>query len=276
MPIWLRALISKQHSNRRRQKCRFFMQKNKRLLGAFALFCLPITLQAKTLSYQWDTELCTYQARYNSAQISKVQLDGSLVFTRLAGSVLLSAKSFVFEPAQISTISLSKIDHDYQATQAKLQTTAVLPAFAALKQRTLARLEMEYATNRLEAQALLGQPQVLLTAAYGQTSWRYAQMLNHPNAMQRIRFWDQVIEAQIREQERLGNHHYRQMTERRHAQQKASNAQAYANVELIRAWHNHLQSPNDAAHQQDTQTDWNRAFIQAARFTQIQQECDEP
>jgi hypothetical protein len=250
---------------------------NKNLLwGVIALLCFPTVLQAKMLSYQWDTELCTHQAQYNSNQISKAQLDGSLALTRLAGSVLLSATSFVFEPAQIPTISLSKIDHDYQATKAKLTALMVLPAFAALKQRTLTRLEMEYATNRLEAQALLGQPQVLLTAAYGQASWRDAQMLNHPNATQRIQFWDQVVEAQIREQERLGNHHYRQMTERRHAQQKASNAQAYANVEFIRAWHNHLQSPNDAAHQQDTQTDWNRAFIKAARFTQIQQECDEP
>lgn len=252
------------------------MQNNNMIGCLLTLLCLPATLQAKTLSYQWDTELCTYQARYNPAQISKAQLDGSLVFTRLAGSVLLSAKSFVFEPAQISTISLSAIDQDYQATKAKLRTTAVLPAFAALKQRTLARLEMEYATNRLEAQALLGQPHVLLTPSYGQASLRDAQMLNHPNAEQRIRFWDQVIEQQIQAQERLGNHAYRQMTERRHAQQKASNPQAYAKVELIRAWHNHLQWPHDAAHQQDTQTDWNRAFIQAARLSSIRQECDEP
>lgn len=252
------------------------MQKNKRLLGAFALFCLPITLHAKTLSYQWDTELCTYRAQYNSNQISKAQLDGSLAFTRLAGSVLLSAKSFVFEPTQIPTISLHKIDQDYQATKAKLTALSVLPAFGALKQRTLTRLEMEYTTNRLEAQALLGQPQVLLTAAYGQASLRYAQMLNHPSAEQRLKFWDQIHEEHIRAQEKLGNTGYRQMAQQRHAAQKASNAQAYAKVDFIQAWHNHLQWPNDAAHQQDTQTDWNRALIKAARFTQIKQECDEP
>ena len=250
---------------------------NKNLLwGVIALLCFPTVLQAKMLSYQWDTELCTHQAQYNSNQISKAQLDGSLALTRLAGSVLLSAKSFVFEPAQIPTISLSKIDHDYQATKTKLTALMVLPAFAALKQRTLARLEMEYATNRLEAQALLGQPQVLLTAAYGQASLRYAQMLNHPSAEQRLKFWDQIHEEHIRAQEKLGNTGYRQMAQQRHAAQKASNAQAYAKVDFIQAWHNHLQWPNDAAHQQDTQTDWNRALIKAARFTQIKQECDEP
>jgi hypothetical protein len=276
MPIWLPALTSKQHSNWRRQQCRFFMQNNNLFLGAVALLCLPATLQAKTLSYQWDTELCTYQAQYNSDQISKAQLDGSLAFTRLAGSVLLSAKSFVFEPAKISTLSLRKIDQDYQAIKAKLTALPVLPAFVALKQRTLARLEMEYATNRLEAQALLGQPQVLLTPAYGQASLRYAQMLNHPSAEQRLKFWDQIHEEHIRAQEQLGNTGYRKMAQQRHAAQKASNTQAYANIDFIQAWHNHLQWPDDAAHQQDTQTDWNRALIKAARFTQIQQECDEP
>jgi hypothetical protein len=219
-----------------------------------------------------------YLSRHNTTAIRSVKPSSmvALPFTRLAGSVLLSAKSFVFEPTQIPTISLHKIDQDYQATKAKLTALSVLPAFGALKQRTLTRLEMEYATNRLEAQALLGQPQVLLTAAYGQASLRYAQMLNHPSAEQRLKFWDQIHEEHIRAQEKLGNTGYRQMAQQRHAAQKASNAQAYAKVDFIQAWHNHLQWPNDAAHQQDTQTDWNRALIKAARFTQIKQECDEP
>lgn len=240
------------------------------------LLCLAPALHAQTLTYQWDTELCTYHAQYNAAQVSKAQLDGSLVFTRLAGSVLLSATSFVFDPAQVSSISLQAIHHEYQTTKAKLQATPVLAPFAALKQRTLSRLEFEYATNRLEAQALLGQPQRLLTAAYGQASLRYAKMLNHPDAAQRIKFWSQVIEAQIREQEKLGNSGYRTIAQQRQAQQNASNPQAYAKIDFIQAWHNHLQWPNAAIHQQDTRTDWNSSFIKAARLTHLQEECDEP
>jgi len=251
--------------------------KNKKYAWALiTLSCLAPALHAQTLTYQWDTELCSYRAQYNAAQVSKAQLDGSLVFTRLAGSVLLSATSLVFEPAQLSSISLQAIDHEYRTTKTKLKATPVLAPFAALKQRTLSRLEFEYTTNRLEAQALLGQPQRLLTTAYGQASLRYAKMLNHPDAAQQIKLWNQLIEAQIREQEKLGNSGYRIIAQQRQARQSASNAQAYAKIDFIQAWHNHLQWPNTAIHQQDTRTDWNLAFIKAARLTHLKEECDEP
>lgn len=117
--------------------------------------------------FNWEAGLCEYKGLYDSSKYSKQQLENTLQFTQLAGSVLLKTDATVFNLGDIAQLSIDKLTKEYTQKFNYYKTLPVVPEpfWEDFKMKIIQSLKEEYDLKKITIEAY-SNPSVLKKTPY--------------------------------------------------------------------------------------------------------------
>jgi len=231
------------------------------------------TVQTKKDSiaiFNWDSELCTHESKFNARFYTKEELKGTLELLNMVGSSLLSEiNSTAFKPAQIEDLDkLEELDALYRKKKKALQELKVVddPFWKGIKKAMLREMKDEYDLTRIGMQAYTN-PAVLKGNRFSGVCPDIVTALNSKDTSLLMKAWRTLV---IEQSKSNGSPEY--VMKQFEEESNDPNKWMYARVELITfGWHNKVNRtlPN-TLHDENLNNKFERLFLETHA------ECDEP
>lgn len=220
--------------------------------------------------FNWDSELCTHESKFNARLYTKKELKGTLELLNMVGSSLLSEiNSTAFKPTQIQDLdNTEELDALYRKKKKALQELPIVndPFWKGIKNAILQEMKDEYDLTRIGMKAYTN-PAVLKGNRFSSVCPDIVTALNSKDTSLLMKAWRTLVVEQSKSN---GSPEY--VMKQFEEESNDPDRLMYARVELITfGWHNKVNRtlPN-IVHDEKLNNKFEQLFLETHA------ECDEP
>ncbi len=147
-------------------------------------------------TFNWHSGLCTHTGSYNPKKHTKEQLQNTLEFIQLSGSVLLNTDATAFQPGDIQKLSIEKLEEEYTKKKGNYQKKIVVaePIWENLKKQIIQALDEEYELKKITIQAF-SNPNTLLNSKFAPYCSDYVKALTSFDTTTLLNSWKKMSVA---------------------------------------------------------------------------------
>lgn len=203
---------------------------------AALLASMAVATIAQAEVYKWQDELCDIQGNFDNKKYTAKQIENAHFMLNNLTSVQLNSTSSPMnlkDIDKVTTADLDNLDQEYKLRKRKVESLKVVIEAQPYKRELLKSIDGEYFHDKLSILAYLAPVQAMRQSPPICKQY-LAPFFKGEAAVQRK--WQQFVEEQIQEQERISSDRgqsYRTLRTERYQEERASDPANYAKISLL-------------------------------------------